>query len=432
MMRLTGIRACATSPAPALPWLTTGRRAGSLIGALADPQVRLGVGAVTLLVTALAVRRDRVSPGEAKMFRAVNSLPDALHAPAWAIMQLGTLGAAPATAGAAWLAGDPELAGRLLASGTGAWALSKLVKQMVRRPRPAALLAGTRCRGREAAGLGYLSGHAGVAIALGAAALPRLGPSGRALTVIAIPAVGLTRVYVGAHLPLDIAGGAALGLVVESLVSLAKSSGNRAGTPGPDPAARTLPASGRRDPLACRWAGIRRGGGVHSRHARYLRWRQRYRGKRAAGFHHRGPGADRADDGSLRGRGRCRDCDHAALPAVPVAGQPGWWRAANRRSSDRNHRSGWGRAPPGAGGGEPVAVAHWLVTGEPASRCCGGWRGNRRAVAQPFLAAHRLDHVVARGPSTTAHRHLLTPGSDLGFRRRDHRGGRPACPVRRA
>jgi membrane-associated phospholipid phosphatase len=38
--------------------------------------------------------------------------------------------------------------------------------------------------------------------------------------------VGLTRVYVGAHLPLDIAGGAALGLAVEALVSLAKP-GNR-------------------------------------------------------------------------------------------------------------------------------------------------------------------------------------------------------------
>jgi undecaprenyl-diphosphatase len=190
---------------------------------LADPQVRLGIGTAALVVTALAARHDRVSEGEAGVFRAVNGLPDAVQAPAWAIMQLGTLGAVPVTAGAAWLAGDRGLAGVLLASGTSTWALAKLVKQMVHRPRPAVLLAGTRRRGREAAGLGYLSGHAGVAAALGAAALPHLGPAGRALTLTAIPLVGLTRLYVGAHLPLDIAGGAALGLVVEALVSLAGS-----------------------------------------------------------------------------------------------------------------------------------------------------------------------------------------------------------------
>ncbi len=189
---------------------------------LADPRVRLGVGTAALLVTAVAAHGNHVGPAEARVFRAVNGLPDSLYPPAWTIMQLGTLGAAPAAAGIAWLAGDGELAGRLLASGAGTWALSKLVKRLVRRPRPATLLAGTRCRGRGAAGLGYLSGHAGVAVALGAAVLPQLGPAGRALTLGAVPAVGLTRVYVGAHLPLDIAGGAALGLAVDAAVGLAR------------------------------------------------------------------------------------------------------------------------------------------------------------------------------------------------------------------
>ena len=190
---------------------------------LADPWIRLGAGTAALLVTAAAVRRDHVGPGEDLVFRAVNGLPDSLYPPAWVVMQLGTLGAAPAAAGVAWLAADGELAARLLVSGTATWALSKLVKQMVRRPRPASLLPGTRCRGREAAGLGYLSGHAGVAVALGAAALPRLGPAGRALALSVIPVVGLTRVYVGAHLPLDVVGGAALGLAVEAAVRLAQS-----------------------------------------------------------------------------------------------------------------------------------------------------------------------------------------------------------------
>jgi hypothetical protein len=90
-------------------------------GVLADPQVRLGIGTAALLVTALAARHDRVSRGEASVFREVNGLPDALYAPAWAIMQWGTLGAVPAAAGAAWLADDRELARGRCPSWSSRW-----------------------------------------------------------------------------------------------------------------------------------------------------------------------------------------------------------------------------------------------------------------------------------------------------------------------
>jgi membrane-associated phospholipid phosphatase len=193
----------------------------ALRAVLTAPRVQLGVGVAALLATAGAVRHDRVGPRELWTFRVVNDLPDSAYPPAWAVMQLGAFGAIPAAAAAAWLSGDRELAGRLLVGGTGTWALAKAVKQIVRRPRPATLLPVVRRRGRDASGLGYLSGHAGVAVALGAAALPRLGPSGRALTLTAIPLVGLTRVYVGAHFPLDIAGGAALGLAVNAAAGTA-------------------------------------------------------------------------------------------------------------------------------------------------------------------------------------------------------------------
>ena len=51
------------------------------------------------------------------------------------------------------------------------------------RPRPSSLVDGTRCRGAEATGLGYVSGHAGVAVALGVAAYPELSPLARLATL---------------------------------------------------------------------------------------------------------------------------------------------------------------------------------------------------------------------------------------------------------
>ena len=206
----------------------TGTRALRIaVDLLADPWVGLGAGAAGVLITARAVRGGGVGRGEARVFRVVNGLPDSLYPPLWLVMQFGTLGAAPAAAGAAWVAGERRLAARLLAGGTATWALSKLVKRNIRRPRPTLLLADARVRGRPPTGLGYLSGHAGVAAALGTAALPRLGPAGRATTFGLMSAVALSRVYVGAHLPLDIAGGAALGTAVEAAVTLIQEAGGQ-------------------------------------------------------------------------------------------------------------------------------------------------------------------------------------------------------------
>lgn len=64
-------------------------------------------------------------------------------------------------------------------------------------------------------GLGYLSGHAAVSTALVLATLPHLGRRARWLALAAAPTVGLSRIFVGAHLPLDVVGGASLGVLVD-------------------------------------------------------------------------------------------------------------------------------------------------------------------------------------------------------------------------
>lgn len=198
--------------------LTRPRR--SPIDRLADPEVRIAAGVVGLVVTALVVDRGSVGRRETRFFRVVNGLPDSLFVPAWVVMQLGNLAAAPAAAGAALAAHERGLARRLLLGGTASWALSKVVKRGIRRPRPAALLPDAHRRGPDATGLGYLSGHAAVAVALGTAALPRVHGPARAAVLVAVPVVGLCRIYVGAHLPLDVLGGVALGLAVEGALAL--------------------------------------------------------------------------------------------------------------------------------------------------------------------------------------------------------------------
>lgn len=187
---------------------------------LAKPGARLVAASSALALTSMEVREDGVSCAEERVFRAVNNLPDGIFPPVWLLMQCGTVGAAPASALAALVGRDRPLAARLFAAGMATWTLSKAIKRRVRRPRPAVLLAATHSRGAEQAGLGYLSGHAGVVAALAAAALPRLGPRGRVGVLVLAPVVGLARVYVGAHLPLDVVGGTALGLGVEAVVSL--------------------------------------------------------------------------------------------------------------------------------------------------------------------------------------------------------------------
>ncbi len=183
------------------------------------------VGAGGLVLTAGVAWRSGAGPLESRVFRVINDLPDGLYRPAWVVMQCGALGAAPLVGGGALLAGDSDLAARAVVGGTGAWILAKVVKRTVGRARPGQLLPRTRVRGRAATGLGYLSGHAAVATVL-ATVLARGAPGqdtpaaagSAAAAALLVTVVGGARIYVGAHLPLDVAGGIFLGLVVESLL----------------------------------------------------------------------------------------------------------------------------------------------------------------------------------------------------------------------
>jgi glycosyltransferase 2 family protein len=105
----------------------------------------------------------------------------------------------------------------VLAAGS-IYLIAKLVKEFVQRGRPQTLLEDVNILGEPARGLGYVSGHSAVAVALATVASPYLGRRARRVAWVLAGCVCLARMYVGSHLPYDVVGGAALGWAAGSLV----------------------------------------------------------------------------------------------------------------------------------------------------------------------------------------------------------------------
>ena len=155
---------------------------------------------------------------EARSFARLNTLSDRIHRPVWVAMQVGSLGGTLATGGVIAVLADRRLGQRVATVGALSWLGSKAIKPFARRGRPAAVVDVARVLGRAQAGLGYPSGHAAVGVAMAAAAASHLPPAWRGPAWAGAVVVGATRVYVGAHLPLDVLGGYALGIATERTV----------------------------------------------------------------------------------------------------------------------------------------------------------------------------------------------------------------------
>jgi membrane-associated phospholipid phosphatase len=177
--------------------------------------------AVVVLLATMLVARSELASLEVSIFRAVNDLPQGLNTAVWPFMQYGTFITIPALAVIALLFRRYRLATAIALAGVGVYLVALVVKGVVERGRPAALL--TAVEERELFGansLGYPSGHAAVAAALTAVVAAHLSMRW-VIAAVALGAVVLFgRIYVGAHLPLDVIGGAALGAIAGSVVNL--------------------------------------------------------------------------------------------------------------------------------------------------------------------------------------------------------------------
>jgi glycosyltransferase 2 family protein len=177
---------------------------------------------LAVFATSALVASHGVAPGEAALFRLVNALPDVLYVGIWPFMQYGVFVTIPILIVVALLMRQARLAAAMALGGIGVYLLAKVAKGWVDRGRPGALLDDVT-EGRETfatGSLGYPSGHAAVAAALSVILTPYLPARWRWVPLGLVAIVFVGRLYVSAHLPLDLIGGAALGAVAGCVANL--------------------------------------------------------------------------------------------------------------------------------------------------------------------------------------------------------------------
>jgi membrane-associated phospholipid phosphatase len=169
---------------------------------------------------ALLVADGRVGPIERAAFHAVNGLPDWLYSPMLLFQYLGVLAMPLVVAVGALALRRWRLAAALVLVVPLKLALERAVKLLVERERPGTSVADAILRGVPSAGLSFTSGHAIITFAI-AGLLALVLPRRWAIVAFVLATCNaVARVYLGAHNPLDVVGGAAIGLAIAAGLDL--------------------------------------------------------------------------------------------------------------------------------------------------------------------------------------------------------------------
>jgi undecaprenyl-diphosphatase len=105
-------------------------------------------------------------------------------------------------------------------SAGAAWLFANLAKAVAERPRPYDVVADAVLRQDPARGTSFPSSHTAIALGVAIALVPFLARPIGAMAIAYAVLVGWSRMYLGVHYPLDVLGGAGIGIATGSATLL--------------------------------------------------------------------------------------------------------------------------------------------------------------------------------------------------------------------